>query len=325
VEQLTANKMLSNSVRGQELADESHTETLNRQVNQAGTGAPPRPSLTLAQLQDIQSECMADDIEIDLAKMAFWTAEEAVAYFESGGEVEPPPKPTPPPEPAPPEPAPPDPVPAAPSEPETPPEAEPPPEPEPAPRLVKKWSSAFFFSEEAAVRREALAAERLTSGEGEASLPANGGGGVFQMPDSGAAEEDEELTVEEGVAAFSAAILESARLVPDAELPDCGESSTAEMAAMMGLTMPRMRADVRLRPCSSSCLRLEVEVSPELHDTIETPTRMTTATANRASPGGGASAKDLSPMSAGTPNDDLECEIEVEELSKAPEQRELTE
>jgi len=218
VEQLTANKMLSNSVRGQELADESHTETLNRQVNQAGTGAPPRPSLTLAQLQDIQSECMADDIEIDLAKMAFWTAEEAVAYFESGGEVEPPPKPTPPPEPAPPEPAPPDPVPAAPSEPETPPEAEPPPEPEPAPRLVKKWSSAFFFSEEAAVRREALAAERLTSGEGEASLPANGGGGVFQMPDSGAAEEDEELTVEEGVAAFSAAILESARLVPDAEL-----------------------------------------------------------------------------------------------------------
>ena len=32
---------------------------------------------------------MADDIEIDFEKMSLWTADEATAYLESGGEDEP--------------------------------------------------------------------------------------------------------------------------------------------------------------------------------------------------------------------------------------------
>ena len=48
-------------------------------------------TLTLKQLQDIQAEFMADDIDIVLDKMSLWTAEEAATYFESGGQEEPPP------------------------------------------------------------------------------------------------------------------------------------------------------------------------------------------------------------------------------------------
>ena len=44
------------------------------------------PPLTLEDLQEIQSDAMADDIEIDFAKMSLWTREQAVAFFESGGE-----------------------------------------------------------------------------------------------------------------------------------------------------------------------------------------------------------------------------------------------
>ena len=46
--------------------------------------------LTLAQLQDLQADAMADDVDIELDKMSLWTCEQATAYFESGGEVEPP-------------------------------------------------------------------------------------------------------------------------------------------------------------------------------------------------------------------------------------------
>ena len=45
--------------------------------------------LTLARLEEIQCEAMADDIPIELARMALWTDDDAVAFFESGGETEP--------------------------------------------------------------------------------------------------------------------------------------------------------------------------------------------------------------------------------------------
>ena len=50
--------------------------------------------LTLSELQDIQADAMADDVDIDLEKVSLWTAEQAVEYFESGGAaIPPPPKP----------------------------------------------------------------------------------------------------------------------------------------------------------------------------------------------------------------------------------------
>ena len=45
--------------------------------------------LTEAELLDLQAYAMADDVEIDLEKMSLWTAEQATAYFESGGTEEP--------------------------------------------------------------------------------------------------------------------------------------------------------------------------------------------------------------------------------------------
>lgn len=45
--------------------------------------------LTEAELLDLQADAMADDVEIDLEKMSLWTAEQATAYFESGGTEEP--------------------------------------------------------------------------------------------------------------------------------------------------------------------------------------------------------------------------------------------
>lgn len=44
-----------------------------------------RAPLTLQQLQDVQAECMADDIEIDLETMSLWSSAEAQRFFESGG------------------------------------------------------------------------------------------------------------------------------------------------------------------------------------------------------------------------------------------------
>ena len=41
--------------------------------------------LTLEELEEIQADAMADDIEIDFEKMQLWTRERATKYFEGGG------------------------------------------------------------------------------------------------------------------------------------------------------------------------------------------------------------------------------------------------
>ena len=45
--------------------------------------------LTLEELQELQADAMADDIDIDLEKMSLWTKDQATTYFESGGTEEP--------------------------------------------------------------------------------------------------------------------------------------------------------------------------------------------------------------------------------------------
>jgi hypothetical protein len=45
--------------------------------------------LTQSELESIQADAMADDVDIDLDKMSLWSAEQARQYFESGGEVSP--------------------------------------------------------------------------------------------------------------------------------------------------------------------------------------------------------------------------------------------
>ena len=45
--------------------------------------------LTTEELEDIRNTHMADDIPIEFATMAAWSREEAEAYFESGGTVQP--------------------------------------------------------------------------------------------------------------------------------------------------------------------------------------------------------------------------------------------
>ena len=40
--------------------------------------------LSREELESIQADCMADDLEIDMDKMSLWTREQAAAYFESG-------------------------------------------------------------------------------------------------------------------------------------------------------------------------------------------------------------------------------------------------
>ena len=41
--------------------------------------------LSRAELEALQLEAMADDVEIDLDRMSLWSSEQAMAYFESGG------------------------------------------------------------------------------------------------------------------------------------------------------------------------------------------------------------------------------------------------
>ena len=53
-------------------------------------------TLTLAEIEDIRDECLADDIDIDIDTMQHWDAARVTAFFENGG-VEPPPPPPPPP------------------------------------------------------------------------------------------------------------------------------------------------------------------------------------------------------------------------------------
>ena len=45
--------------------------------------------LTLEQLQEIQADAMADDIEIDMARMSIWTEDQAREFFETGEEPAP--------------------------------------------------------------------------------------------------------------------------------------------------------------------------------------------------------------------------------------------
>ena len=51
-------------------------------------GEEPTARLSLAELEAIQGEALADDITIE-SKMCAWTAEQAMRYFESGGTEEP--------------------------------------------------------------------------------------------------------------------------------------------------------------------------------------------------------------------------------------------
>jgi len=46
------------------------------------------PRLTLAQLEELREDAMAEDVEIDLARMSLWSLEQARVYFELGGEEE---------------------------------------------------------------------------------------------------------------------------------------------------------------------------------------------------------------------------------------------
>ncbi len=45
--------------------------------------------LSREELEALQAESMADDVEIELDRMSRWTADEARAYIESGGAVAP--------------------------------------------------------------------------------------------------------------------------------------------------------------------------------------------------------------------------------------------
>ena len=44
--------------------------------------------LSREELEALQAESMADDVEIELDRMSRWTADEARAYFESGGSAD---------------------------------------------------------------------------------------------------------------------------------------------------------------------------------------------------------------------------------------------
>ena len=63
----------------------------------------PGMPLSLAELESIQADCLADDLDIDLDRMGLWSVDEARVYFESGGLQAPEPAPPPAP-PAPPQP-----------------------------------------------------------------------------------------------------------------------------------------------------------------------------------------------------------------------------
>ena len=43
--------------------------------------------LTLEELEDIQADCMADDVEIDFEKMSSWDETTVRVYFENGGQL----------------------------------------------------------------------------------------------------------------------------------------------------------------------------------------------------------------------------------------------
>ena len=43
--------------------------------------------LTLEELEDIQADCLADDVEIDFEKMSLWDETTVREYFENGGQL----------------------------------------------------------------------------------------------------------------------------------------------------------------------------------------------------------------------------------------------
>ena len=47
------------------------------------------PHLSVQQLEDIQADALADDLDIDFDRMKLWTADQAIEYFESGGQSDP--------------------------------------------------------------------------------------------------------------------------------------------------------------------------------------------------------------------------------------------
>eukprot|EP00966_Prymnesium_polylepis_P211378 4895088-Prymnesium_polylepis.1 len=57
------------------------------QLTREGAAAARRPTmpLTLAELEELQTSALADDVVIELEEMSLWTAEQVLAYFESGG------------------------------------------------------------------------------------------------------------------------------------------------------------------------------------------------------------------------------------------------
>ena len=61
------------------------TAPLVRSWRSASSGMP----LSLATLEALQSEYMADDVPIDFTKMSVWTEDQVARFFESGGAVEP--------------------------------------------------------------------------------------------------------------------------------------------------------------------------------------------------------------------------------------------
>lgn len=72
-------------------------------MTQRGTFGVMAAQLTLAELQDIRDDCLADDIDIDYDLMKSWDRARAARFFENGGEDLPPSPPPTPPKPSPPE------------------------------------------------------------------------------------------------------------------------------------------------------------------------------------------------------------------------------
>ena len=64
-----------------------------RGLRDAGAAADEGPleRLTMAELSDLQAECMADDVPIE-TDMVYWTEAEARVCFETGGATRPPPR-----------------------------------------------------------------------------------------------------------------------------------------------------------------------------------------------------------------------------------------
>ena len=56
---------------------------------QLSSADAPKVQLDLATLQSIQSDALADDLDIEEEEMVYWSKEEATTFFESGGTIRP--------------------------------------------------------------------------------------------------------------------------------------------------------------------------------------------------------------------------------------------